>query len=182
MAAYTCPRCKHTRSRAKLQLCNVCWLLDSLIEEHEQGLHAGRVNVSCLACRPAHDRRLREGGQTAYVQRVLAARPLNVKLAKFLLRLDREGLPAAVQQGPTGSRALIWLRDHGHVRLTDRDVFVYAQSRFKALEIVATNVTPETRSERPTPAAGRVQSTSHAACDHEATPAARAKCRAARRG
>jgi hypothetical protein len=181
MGACVCPRCKQNRSKRRLQLCNVCFLIDCLVEEHEQGAHKHKANPSCPPCRPAHKRALREAGATAYTQRVLALKPMTIALAKFLLRLDRDGLSAATAKGELGSRALIHLRDQGHVELTDRDVRVYAHSRYKALELLASNVTPDVSSRSFTDDSRRVQSSSHATCEHEATAKARAKCRAERR-
>ncbi len=176
-----CPRCGNNRSKRKHALCTICFFIDDLMQEHHEGQHRDRFNVSCPSCRSKHNIALRESGATDYVKRVLAARPLTPALARFLLRLDKDGLIAATKLGARGSQALLHLRDQGHVELSDRNVRVSAKSRADALELLASSESPHVRSPSPRATPGRVQSSSHAQCAHESTPKARAKCRAERR-
>jgi hypothetical protein len=187
MAIHTCPRCGELRAKFQNSLCSVCYLLDCLVEEHDAGEHDERTQPSCPSCRPRRDRALRDGEHGLYIKRMLVQpKPLTPKLAKFLLRLDQQGFIAAVRQGPVGSRAMIHLRDQGHLSIMWTKgcpwIRVSAQSRHNALDLLAQGQLPgDTHSERQ----GRTQTpvrTSHASCTHESTPAARAKCRAQRRG
>lgn len=188
MPVFCCPRCGQNRSKGKLQLCNVCWLLDDLIEEHERGDHDDRLNPSCGLCKPRHADRLDSLGAGVYY-RLMTAPPLDQRRAKYLLRADREGIAFFARYGPAGSRTMIKLRDEGHLTIEWDDdrrvpvgIKISATSRHKALELLASNVDTHATTEKPRARAERSQSTSHASCTHERTPKARAKCRAARMG
>lgn len=178
MGAFQCPRCKQQRSQNRYSLCPVCWLLDDLMLEHEEGKHKAKLNVSCEACHPEHFRRMRESAAGSYVRRLLSARPLNLALARFLLKLDQLGVVHAAAKGERGNKALLWLREHGHLTIVNHDVQVSAQSRYRALQMIAdtqrrTNDTPARQN--------RFETTSHAQCTHERTPRARAQCRTERK-
>lgn len=180
MAAFECPRCKHQRSKGKLMLCNVCWLLDDLVEEHERAEHISGANPSCIACQPEHRRRLNEQGAGAYVRRVLSSRPLSRGLAKFLLEIDRLGVGVIESADGLRAKAVCRLRDDGHIFLTDGGVRVSAHSRYKAMDILAANQPTPERVPRRQGQSQRSPATSHESCTHERTPKARAQCRAAR--
>lgn len=187
MPVFDCPRCKQHRSRGKSQLCGVCWLLDDLIEEHERGEHPpDRFNPSCSLCKPKHTEQLERIGAGTYY-RLVTAPPIDPRRARYLLRADREGIAFFARYGPAGSRAMLKLRDEGHLtiewdegRRVPLGVKISATSRHKALELIAEGDDTSTRAEKPQARAQRQPATSHASCTHERTPKARAKCRAER--
>lgn len=184
MPAHVCPKCKHTRSKARHQLCNVCWLLDDLIEEHERGEHDRRLLVSCGLCKPKHDQQLIESGAGQLMTKLLAP-PLTQRKARLLLKADREGFEFFTRHGEKGSRVMLQLRDEGHLTIewdgaVPVGVRLSATSRYKALELLASSDDARATTKTAQGHAQRAQSTSHALCAHERTPKARAKCRAER--
>lgn len=186
MAAHICPRCGEQRARRRHSLCTICSFRDDLVREHNEGLH-DRLNVSCDVCKPKHLQQLREGAAGTYVRRVIAEKPLTPALAKFVLRLDRDGLQAATRLGERGSRALERLRRQGHVEIEWHGgvplLRVSALTRHKALELLARGNDATSPVEKPRDElSARRASSSHASCTHERTSKARAKCRAERRG
>lgn len=56
MAVHTCKQCGKMRAKSPEQLCNVCWLLNELKREHDEGDHKERMNPSCVACTTSNDR------------------------------------------------------------------------------------------------------------------------------
>lgn len=182
MRAFVCPRCGQNRARSQHSLCPVCGMLDDLVGEH--GEH-NKPNPSCPICKPRHEASLREGASGLYIRSMMSTLELTAPLARFLLRLDREGFTAATRHGAQGSRAMVRLRKAGHLAIeTDARGVPYirisAHSRYKALELLSDASTPATTRQTPQAATQRPQSSSHASCDHDATGKARAKCRAQR--
>lgn len=174
------------RSKRRHSLCTICSFRDDLIAEHEQDLHV-KVNPSCDLCKPRHREELESSGANQHARQLLNEKPLTLPLAKFLLLIDRKGLPAATKLGPKGSHALIRLKQQGHVSIEwyrgSPHLNVSARSRRDALDIVAEGNVTTTRRESPRDvvrAPKRAAASSHANCDHESTPKARAKCRAQR--
>lgn len=189
MASFRCRVCRQLRAPSRRDLCSVCWLIEDLAQEHERGEHDAKVNVSCVACQPRHRRELREGEPGRIYRRLVnQSIPLTPNNARFLLRLDKEGFPAAARHGAKGSRVMKQLEDAGHLTVTWSDtgspsLVVSARSRFQALTMLDRGDTPTTTIERVSgdPRRPKRAARSHASCTHESTPAARAKCRAERK-
>lgn len=189
MAAFECPRCHSQRSPRKLSLCNICSFLDDLVEEHNDGHHTERLNVSCVLCKPRHNDQMNTDESAAYMRRVMAP-PIDVARAKAIRGADREGLSFFAKHGERGTRVMNVLRAEGHLMIEfHKDVpyiRVSAQSRHTALEVLSasqhtsdTSPARQRRSERPKTTSPRV-AMSHADCKHERTAKARAKCRSER--
>lgn len=189
MAAFECPRCHYQRSPRKLTLCNICSFLDDLVEEHHDGFHNDKLNVSCELCKPKHNEQMNTSESTAYMRRVMAP-AIDRARAKAILNADRHGLAYFAKHGERGTRVMNVLRAEGHLMIEfHKDVpyiRVSAQSRHTALELLSSSQhtgdassARQRRSERPKTTSPR-GAVSHATCKHERTAKARAKCRAER--